>query len=76
MLHPSLALKMHRPPRVLGEMDRLYEAAVAVERVGGLFVYAAVPGVDDGVRVEGSRVGRECSDRCTCIVVVVLPLVL
>lgn len=40
-------------------MDRLHAAAVTVERAGGLLVDTAVPGVDDGVRVEGPGVGCE-----------------
>lgn len=62
-------------------MDRLHAAAVPVERFGGLLVDAAIPGVDDGVGVEGSRVGREFGVKrrrrcCLCFMSALLTLIL
>lgn len=52
---------MFRAVRYVGAVDWLHAAAVPVERAGGLFVDAAIPGVDDGVGVEGPLMGREKS---------------
>lgn len=48
-------------------MDRLYPAAITVERPGGLFFDAAVPGVDDGIGVEGALLGREQTVRSSVL---------
>lgn len=57
-------------------MDRLHAATIPVERAGRLFFDAAVPGVDDGVGVEGALVGREIliASSLSCLVAVLLSL--